>query len=104
MGVNRKRPEKSIQVSVADAKRFLSELLGRVAYGKETITISKRGQPMARLVPVARQARPHLADVRGWLEDSDPFFSIMNEIVAERHSHKPRSSRRARLTRVSPRH
>ena len=31
--------EKSSQVGVADAKKWLSELLGRVAYGGETITI-----------------------------------------------------------------
>jgi prevent-host-death family protein len=83
-------------VSVADAKKHLSELLGRVAFGREMITISKRGQPMARLVPVSRERVPHLADVRGWLKDSDPFFSIMDEIAAERHSRKPRSSRKAR--------
>jgi len=33
----------SKEVSVAEAKKHLSELLGRVAYGGERIMISKRG-------------------------------------------------------------
>jgi len=39
------------EVSVAEAKKHLSDLLGRVAYGGERITISKRGKPMAILIP-----------------------------------------------------
>jgi len=38
-------------VSVAAAKTHLSELLGRVAYGGETVVITRRGRPMAKLVP-----------------------------------------------------
>lgn len=85
-------PRKSItpsaetaRVNVAEAKKSLSELLGRVAYGQETITILKRGKPMARLVPVAPSARPHLADVKGWLKEDDPFFAAMEAISATRH-------------------
>ena len=36
---------------VAQAKKHFSELLGRVAYGGERIVISKRGKPLAVLVP-----------------------------------------------------
>lgn len=78
------------RVNVAEAKRSFSELLGRVAYGKETITILKRGRPMAELVPIRRTSRPHLADVKGWLKDDDPFFKIMEKIIEERHAHLPR--------------
>ena len=42
-------------VSVADAKREFSDLLGRVAYGRETIIITRRGRPMAKLVPIAEE-------------------------------------------------
>ena len=87
---------RSSRVNVAEAKKSLSELLGRVAYGQETIVISKRGRPMARLVPV-EIPKPHLADVKGWLDDEDPFFRMMDEIVAARHTHKPRQF--ARLKR-----
>jgi len=38
-------------VNVAEAKKQFSDLLGRVAYGGETILITRRGKPMAKLVP-----------------------------------------------------
>jgi prevent-host-death family protein len=82
--------------NVADAKRQFADLLGRVAYGGETITITRRGKPMARLVPVdADTAAPHIADARGWLEDGDPFFTTIDTIVADRETHHPRALRPA---------
>ncbi len=41
-------------LNVAEAKRRFSDLLGRVADGGETILITRRGKPMAKLVPVAQ--------------------------------------------------
>lgn len=82
------------RVNVAEAKRSFSELLGRVAYGHESITILKRGRPMARLVPVDPQARRPLADFKGWLSDDDPFFEAMDRILAERHARPARVLRR----------
>ena len=81
---------RSSRVGVADAKKSLSELLGRVAYRGETITIVKRGRPMARLVPVTGPSAGHLAEVKGWLDDDDPFLGVMDEIVAARHARPPR--------------
>ncbi len=83
---------RSSNVSVAEAKKSLSELLGRVAYGGETITILKRGRPMARLVPINEARRSHLAEVKGWLDAGDPFFQVMDEILAARHAGRPRRS------------
>jgi prevent-host-death family protein len=81
-------------VNVAEAKKRLSDLLGRVAYAKETITICRRGRPMARLVPVRpEEEMPHLADARGWVEDEDEFPAIMRAIVANRQKHVPRGLR-----------
>ena len=77
-------------VSVAEAKKSLSELLSRVAYRGESILIEKRGKPMARLVPAIERSRPSLADVRGWLDDRDPFFAAMDDLTAARHSGRPR--------------
>lgn len=77
-------------VSVAEAKKSLSDLLGRVAYRGESIVIAKRGKPMARLVPVTGEERTSLADVRGWLDDADPFFAAMTEVGAARHARRPR--------------
>lgn len=79
------------RVSVAEAKQHLADLLGRVAYGKERVTITRRGKPMVVLVPPDEvYGKRHLADARGWLEEDDPFFGTMRRIVAQRLRHRPR--------------
>ncbi len=40
----------SKKLSVADAKKHLSELMSRVAYNQERFLIERRGKPMAALV------------------------------------------------------
>ena len=70
---------KKATVSVAEAKRDLSALLGRVAQGKETITITRHGKPMAVLGPP--ETSGGLASVRGWLDDNDPFFKDIQRVV-----------------------
>ena len=86
------RTSKPTAVNVADAKRQFSDLLGRVAYGRESIVITRRGRPMAKLVPIPEQPERanELADLEGWLADDDPFFAIMEGIVADRPHHPPR--------------
>jgi len=84
-------------VSVAEAKKHFSDLLGRVAYRGERITISKRGKPMAVLVPAAEvPGQKGLRQVRGWLDPSDPFFEVMDQIVSDREKHFPRVYRSTR--------
>lgn len=78
------------RLNVAEAKRRFSDLLGRVAYGGETILITRRGRPMAKLVPVGPQEPGHLADVQGWLDNEDPFFGEIDSIVEARAEHSPR--------------
>ena len=73
-------------MSVAEAKKHLSELLGRVAFGKEEFVITKRGKPMARLVP-AEESVKHLAQAEGWLDEGDEFFRTMDRIVEDRSKH-----------------
>ena len=82
---------KKVSVSVAEAKRDFSELLGRVAYGKETITITRHGKPMAVLAPPATSEG--LVSVRGWLDDDDSFFKEVQHIVKERRKHRIRPVR-----------
>lgn len=77
--------------SIADAKKHFSELIGRVAFAKERLLITKRGKPMARLVPVEESER-HLADACGWLDDQDPFFNTIEHMVSERKKHVALSS------------
>lgn len=45
------------RVSLAEAKAHLSKLVDRVEAG-ETIAISRRGKPVARLAPAARARQP----------------------------------------------
>lgn len=66
------------QYNVAEAKKRLSDLLGQVAYSGETVLITRRGKPMARLVPVEEDPAPSLAEASGWLDDDDPFFDDLD--------------------------
>ena len=90
----------SLSVNVADAKKRFSDLLGRVAYGRETVVITRRGRPMARLVPPDSPSPDEgLAAVRGWLEDDDPFLATVDAIVAGRARRRPRVYARRRRSR-----
>jgi prevent-host-death family protein len=87
-------------VNVAEAKRRLSDLLGRVAYGGETVVITRRGRPMAKLVPPGEAGEGQgLGAVHGWLEEDDPFFAAVDAIVAARARHRPRAYSRRRGVR-----
>lgn len=76
-------------INVADAKKHLSELLGRVAYGKERFTITRRGKPLARLVP-AEGETGRLREAKGWLDEDDDFFKTIDGIIRNRARHLPR--------------
>ena len=85
------------EVSVAEAKKRFSELLGRVAFAGERIVISKRGRPMAVLVPPVEPATERsLCSIEGWLEEDDPFFEAVDQIVRNRPKHAPRVTRTRR--------
>lgn len=78
-------------INVAEAKKHLSDLLGRVAYGKETIIITRRGKPIAKLLPVEKEPPPrHLVDVIGKIVAPADFHRAIKQIVADRTKHKPR--------------
>ncbi len=77
--------------TIAQAKARLSELIGQVAHAGHSVLITRRGRPMAKLVPVDTPARRHPAKVKGWLDKDDPFFDALDGIVAERAKHKPRT-------------
>jgi prevent-host-death family protein len=73
------------------AKKHLSDPLRRIAYRGERITISKRGKPMAILVPATEPVlEEHLGKLKGWLEADDPFFGVIDQIVSDRDKHSPR--------------
>ena len=59
-------------VSVFEAKTHLSRLLQRVAAGEE-IVISRRNEPIARLVPIAGRATFTPGQFAGRIELSEDF-------------------------------
>ncbi len=78
-------------LNVAEAKKHFSELLARVAFGGEIVLITRRGKPMAKLVPAEEaMEEEYLDNVEGWLDDDDPFFAAIDEIVTGRSRHVPR--------------
>ncbi len=62
-----------------------------VAFGGEIVLITRRGKPMAKMVPVVGAGEEgYLDNGGGWLADDDPFFAAIDEIVAGRSRHVPR--------------
>ncbi len=67
-----------------EAQEHFPDLLGRIREG-ETVLITEAGRPVAKLVPAAKEDEPeHLANVQGWLEDDDPFFTSIEKIIEVR--------------------
>ncbi len=80
----------SKEFSGAEVKKHFSDILSRVACG-EQIMILKRGKPLAMLVPPRQVPEDeHLAQVKGWLEEDDLFFEIIDQISRNRTKHFPR--------------
>ncbi|OGH59119.1 MAG: hypothetical protein A3G34_02215 [Candidatus Lindowbacteria bacterium RIFCSPLOWO2_12_FULL_62_27] len=80
-----------VSISVAEAKKRLSALLGRVAYGREEFLITRRGRPVAKLIRAEDERWPR--DWKGWLASGHPFFRTMNSIVSGRRKDKTRAVR-----------
>jgi prevent-host-death family protein len=80
-------------VSVAEARQHLSEILGKVAYGGKAFVITKKGRPMAQLMPISpttasAKKTQTLGDIQGWLDDDDPFFKHLDMIREENRREK----------------
>jgi prevent-host-death family protein len=88
-------------ISVAEARQNLSEVLGQVAFGHQSFIVTKKGKPVARIVPVEpseQRPRPRtLADVAGWLDSDDRFFQDLRKA---RRSAGPVRSAFGRKTRT----
>jgi prevent-host-death family protein len=90
------------KLSVAEAKEQFSDLVGRVVQDGETILIMREGKPIAKLVPAVLEPAPdHLGRVKGWLDEDDPFFAAIDEIVEARFQHQPRSTQGVRRGKKS---
>jgi len=62
------------RISLADAKAHLSELIDRVEAG-ESIEITRRGKPVARLTAIARARKPIDIDMLRALTSTMPIQS-----------------------------
>jgi antitoxin Phd len=40
------------KISAADARKKFANILNRVAYGKESFVLTRRGEPLAAMVPI----------------------------------------------------
>lgn len=79
------------RLSVVEAQLHLTDLVERVVQEGETILLIDGDKPVAKLIPAGQDEQAgHLANVQGWLEDDDPFFSAIDEIVEARQGHRPR--------------
>src|SRR5688572_26451077 len=89
-----------LSFSTADVKARLSEMISKVAYGRERLVVLRRGKPVAALVSLqdlrrlealdARASDQTVADVHpimrafgGWADRSD-LDELLTEIYAER--------------------
>ena len=77
------------EITVADVKKHFSEVIGTIAYKKESVVVTKRGNPVVEIIPVSK-TKATLGAVSGWLEPNDAFFEIMDTIVSDREMHIPR--------------
>lgn len=69
-----------IEVGVHEAKTTLSELLRRVAAGEE-VTITRSGEPVARIIAVQRRRPRVLGRDRGAFEVPDDFDAPLPDEV-----------------------
>lgn len=69
-----------IEVGVHEAKTTLSELLRRVAAGEE-VTITRSGEPVAKIIPAQRRRPRVLGRDRGAFEVPDDFNAPLPDEV-----------------------
>jgi prevent-host-death family protein len=71
-----------MEINIHEAKTQFSKLLRRVAAGEE-IVISRAGQPVAKIVPIAGAARRRFGIDRGLFEVPDDFDSPLPDAVLD---------------------
>ena len=74
----------SLEVSIGQVKRDISELVNRVAYQGERIILTSRGRPKAVLVSLAdyekiQQAEQGLPSRNAWLVDAQALATRIKE-------------------------
>jgi len=85
-------------LSVAEAKKRFSEIMGRVVYGGERFIIEKRGTPAVAVISLEdlarledpRAPRKGIAAIAGGMADFPEFGEIMDAVYRERQLDKGR--------------
>lgn len=72
-----------IRVSIGRVKRDISELLNRVAYGKERIVLTSRGRPKAVVVSLDDYELIKQSERRGQLSDWEAWLAQNRRLTAE---------------------
>ena len=72
-------------VGILEAKTRLSELVDQVASGGEAVLITKRGKPVARLLPAVRESQVEdaLALLLAAREASTPGSQSLRDLINE---------------------
>ena len=73
-----------MEINAVQFRANFFKLLNEVQQNHKEVIITKRGKPMARLVPMSAEPPAHLGDNVGWADDDDPFFARLEAIIAER--------------------
>lgn len=90
-----------IPISVADAKRRFSDVLGTVRYQGERYVVERNGTPMAALVPLAdvpdlseQTARSGFLALVGEFEDEPEYAESLADVVRSRRTQRSRPAPR----------
>lgn len=84
------------RVSVAEAKRRFSDVVGAVRYGSERFVIERRGTPVAAIVPIEDLATLEGKGARGLIalvgsfRDAGDLPKILDGVVRTRSSQRRR--------------
>jgi antitoxin (DNA-binding transcriptional repressor) of toxin-antitoxin stability system len=87
----------TITVPMTEAKMRFSELAAKVAYGGDSVVVTKHGKPLLRIsrengTPPTDERDPDdwVWKVAGALADDDEFAEIMEDVIASRRGRMPR--------------
>lgn len=83
-------------MGVAEVKRHFADVIGEVMHTKSRVIVERRGRPVVAIVPLgapgSRQTPgQRLAAAVGCAgEDGESFVALMDDIVRERRTRRPR--------------
>ena len=70
-----------MDIPTAEARKQFSEILNRVAYAKERVVLTRRGKPLAAVVPIEDIEALEAMEDRIDIEESDKVLARNEEMV-----------------------